>query len=150
MKVCPVCGNEIEASATLCPYCDSSQVLDPIIRKQAVKRISVLKIKENNPTVDEALKLLTNEISAAIERNIKVIKIIHGYGSSGVGGAIKTSLLTRLNTLKNNNQVKSIITGEQHNEYAGSRNYLLNKYPELKSTWIEDRGNPGITFIELA
>ena len=89
------------------------------------------------------------ELMAARKQKIKVIKIIHGYGSTGTGGAIKIALLNRLIVLKDELLIKTFITGEQHNEFAGGRNYLLNKYPELKSTWVEDRGNPGITFIEL-
>ena len=125
------------------------QEVIPVIEKKVTVRVSIVKLKENNPTVDEAMQRLSNEILAARKGNIKVIKIIHGYGSSGVGGAIKSALLYRLRGLKKDANIKSYTTGEEHNEFAGSRNYLLNKYPELKETWTEDRGNPGITFIEL-
>ncbi|RLD22021.1 MAG: hypothetical protein DRI69_02480 [Bacteroidetes bacterium] len=149
MRQCSTCGNEIQDSATICPFCDSSQEPVQIIRKKVAIRVSVIKLKENSPTVDEAMQRLTAGLVAARKRNIKVIKIIHGYGSTGVGGAIKIALLGRLQMLKEEAHIKTFITGEEHNTFAGSRNYLLNKYPELKETWIEDRGNPGITFIEL-
>ncbi len=149
MKECNTCGNEIQDSVTICPFCDAQQDVIPVIEKKVAARVSIIKLKENNPTVDEAMQRLSIEIVTARKRNMKVIKIIHGYGSSGVGGAIKTALLIRLRTLKNEAKIKTYVTGEEHNEFAGSRNYLLNKYSELKETWIEDRGNPGITFIEL-
>jgi len=149
MKQCDTCGNEIDDMATSCPFCHSPQEPLQIIKKKTTLRVSVFNLKKNNPTVNEAMQRLTSELSAGRKRNIKVMKIIHGYGSSGAGGAIKPALLNRLQSLKSDGHIKAYITGEEHNEFAGSRNYLLNKYPELKETWIEDRGNPGITFIEL-
>jgi len=149
MKQCAICGNEIEEKATICVYCNNPQEIVRAKEKKRALRVSVVKLKENYPTVDEAMQRLAIEILTARKKDIKVIKIIHGYGSTGAGGAIKSALLNRLKAMRNDNRIKKIITGEHHNEFAGSRNYLLNKYPEFKETWIEDRGNPGITFIEL-
>ena len=149
MKLCNTCGNEIDDNATACPYCNSPQEPLPITKEKVIIRVSILNLKENSPTVNEATQRLASEISTARKRSIKVMKIIHGYGSSGAGGAIKPALLDRLRSLKSDGHIKTYITGEEHNEFAGSRNYLLNKYPELKETWSKDRGNPGITFIEL-
>lgn len=149
MKQCDICGNEIDDIATSCPFCHSPQEPLQTIKKKTVKRVLVLNIKKNNPTVDEAMQQLATEISTARKRHIKVMKIIHGYGSTGAGGVIKPALLSKLRSLKNDGNIKMYITGEEHNEYAGGRNYLLNKYPELKETWKEDRGNRGITFIEI-
>lgn len=149
MKHCSTCGNDIPDNAGICPFCDGIQELTPVKDKKTVEQISIINLKENNPTVNEAMHRLSSEVLKARNKNIKVIKIIHGYGSTGVGGAIKPALHDRLRGMKNKGEIKSFITGEQHNEFAGSRNYLLNKYPELKETWITDRGNKGITFIEL-
>ena len=149
MAECNTCGNEILDGATVCPYCDALQDVEPVIVKKVAVRVSIIKLKENYPTVDEAMQRLDSDMIAARKRHIKVIKIIHGYGSTGIGGTIKPALLNRLRSLKDEAHIKTFITGEEHYRFAGSRNYLLNKYPELKETWAEDRGNPGITFIEL-
>jgi high-affinity K+ transport system ATPase subunit B len=149
MKHCSTCGNDIQDNARICPYCDGLQESRPVTVKKVAVRIHVVGLKEDNPTVDEAMKRLAKEISMARKTNIKVIKIIHGYGSTGVGGVIKPALHNLLRTMKIKGQIKMFITGDEHNEFAGGRNYLLNKYPELKETWTSDRGNKGITFIEL-
>jgi high-affinity K+ transport system ATPase subunit B len=149
MKHCSTCGNDIQDNARICPYCDGLQESKPVAAKKVAVRICIVRLKEDNPTVDEAMKRLATEIAIARKTNIKVIKVIHGYGSTGVGGAIKPTVHDRLRTMKIKGQIKMYITGEEHNEFAGSRNYLLNKFPELVETWTSDRGNKGITFIEL-
>lgn len=149
MKTCTTCGNEIGSQASVCPYCDGAQTGPERVERKAAIRISVVKLKDDNPTVEEAMQRLEGELATARKKSIKVIKVIHGYGSTGTGGSIKTALLIRLRKLKEESHIKTFVTGEAHNAFAGSRNYLLNKYPELKETWVGDRGNPGITFIEL-
>jgi DNA-nicking Smr family endonuclease len=39
------------------------------------------------PTLDEARRLVIEEIKRAKRERVKVLKVIHGYGSSGKGGA---------------------------------------------------------------
>ena len=39
------------------------------------------------PTLDEARRLVIEEIKRAKREGMKVLKVIHGYGSSGQGGA---------------------------------------------------------------
>ena len=83
MQECNICGNEIQERVKTCPFCGAQQEVISVIEKKVAVRVSIVKLKENNPTVDEAMQRLSNEILAARKRNIKVIKIIHGYGSSG-------------------------------------------------------------------
>jgi hypothetical protein len=106
-------------------------------------------IKEGQPTVEEAIERLKREVVSARQGKIEVLKIVHGYGSSGVGGAIKKAVLSRLASWKAKGEIRNYLTGEQHFERGATHNYLLRKFPELKETWKSDRGNPGITFIEL-
>lgn len=51
-----------------------------------------LNLKEFMPTVDQALKMIELEIELCKKEGIKVLKIIHGYGSNGVGGEIRKAL----------------------------------------------------------
>ena len=106
-------------------------------------------LKEGQPTVTEAIEKLRVEITNGSKSGISVLKVVHGYGSSGVGGAIKQAVLPKLRRWKDNAIIKNYMTGEEHFEYGARHNYLLKKYPELSDTWHSDRGNPGITFIEL-
>ena len=147
--LCDTCGNEVNARAEICPFCES-----PISRKatgetKKKSRITELLLKDGNPTVDEAINRLKLEIEEARKKRISLLRVIHGYGSSGAGGAIKPAVEQLLFDLKKSGAIKKYVTGEKHFEYAGKRNPLLRKYPELKEYWKTDRGNPGMTFVEI-
>ena len=47
-------------------------------------------IKKNMPLVSQAMTQLGNEIWLAKYARCHALKVIHGYGSTGQGGAIKT------------------------------------------------------------
>jgi DNA-nicking Smr family endonuclease len=45
-------------------------------------------VEAGMPTLDEARRLVIEEIKRAKREKMKVLKVIHGYGSSGKGGAL--------------------------------------------------------------
>ena len=47
-------------------------------------------MEAGKPLVDQAIKRLTFELSHSRALGCTVLKIIHGYGSSGTGGRIRT------------------------------------------------------------
>ena len=49
-------------------------------------RYKTINLKENFPTVALALATLEIEIDVAKQEGITAVKVIHGYGSHGVGG----------------------------------------------------------------
>ena len=49
-------------------------------------------VKADAPTVELALANIEIEIQRCHSEGVKVLKVIHGYGSSGVGGEIKKAL----------------------------------------------------------
>lgn len=53
-------------------------------------------IAHDGQTVLEALDQLVKEIRAARRDSERILLVVHGFGKSGVGGAIKTSLVTEL------------------------------------------------------
>lgn len=149
--ICSTCGNEIAPSMSICPYCDTPQEKSRALKeKKPVVRVQTVVLKDGNPTVQEALSRLDDELVSARRAKVRVVRLIHGYGSSGVGGAIRTAVLSRLKALKGQGIVKLYLTGEAHFEYGARQNPLLRKYPELQQDWIKDRGNRGITLVELA
>ena len=62
--------------------------------------IRELNLELGRPTADEALRRLTAEIAACRHMKRPVLKIIHGYGSSGTGGKIRTASRKYLRDLK--------------------------------------------------
>ena len=52
---------------------------------------NIINLEKDMPTVEAALMRLRLELSTLRRTGISTIKIIHGYGSSGTGGAIRTA-----------------------------------------------------------
>lgn len=50
-----------------------------------------LNLEQGMPTVDTALRWLEAELHAARKMGRPGLKLIHGYGSSGTGGKIRTA-----------------------------------------------------------
>lgn len=56
------------------------------------QRVRMLKIERGMPSVDSARRDLITAIANARRDGVAIIKIIHGYGSSGVGGKLRIAL----------------------------------------------------------
>ena len=56
-----------------------------------MKHTRELNLELGWPTVDQALRRLDAELEAARKMNTPLMKLIHGYGSSGKGGRIRTA-----------------------------------------------------------
>src|SRR5271170_649806 len=77
--------------------------------KAAIKTVN---LKSDLPSVPEALQRLERELALARRDRIAILKIIHGYGSSGVGGDIRIAVQKRLRELADAGQIHACIFGE--------------------------------------
>lgn len=112
-------------------------------------RIAEVRIKEGMPTVQQARRRLSTEIELGRRRGVRVIKLIHGYGSSGVGGKLRRALRRTLEELQSAGQVLRIVAGEDFTIFDGGARALLEACPELRQDPDLERGNAGVTFVEL-
>ncbi|MBR4124445.1 MAG: hypothetical protein IKR12_02620 [Clostridia bacterium] len=113
-------------------------------------KIETLNIKEGFPPADLAVA----NMEIAIERfsktkDTKVLKVIHGYGSHGVGGEIKRSVKIRLSELKKQHKIDDFVCGEQFGETVKSSYYILENFPELLIDSDLKNYNSGITLVFL-
>ena len=109
----------------------------------------ILNLKDNSPTVEQAIATFEINLSAYKLEGVKVLKVIHGYGSHGVGGAICYSLRKKLLELKKKKQIKDYLLGQQ---WDMSNSKCIDLLTNLKDCYQdEDLGhsNPGITIIIL-
>ena len=60
-----------------------------------MKGVRELNLEQGRPSVDRALGWLEAELEAARRMNTPLMKLIHGYGSSGKGGRIRTATIWR-------------------------------------------------------
>lgn len=141
---CLDCGNP-RSIGMVCQHCGSAEL--PL----AMQDILVLNLKHDRPSADEALERLTNTLRRATEVNIKVMIVIHGYGSSGEGGRIKRAIQDALDANYFADRVDEYHFGE-HIPY-GSPQYqaLLKRRPSLKTHLKHFKeGNAGMTVLLLS
>ena len=115
-----------------------------------MKNIYKINVESFKLTVNEALAQIESEIETLKLAGIKcVLKVIHGYGSSGSGGEIKKNLPAFLNALKANNKIEDYI----ENSKFGALSQKYKKYTKIFPELILDSDlrnlNPGITIIFL-
>ena len=108
-----------------------------------------MNLKSDMPSVDEALRRLEREIAVARQGKVALLKIVHGYGSSGAGGDIRIAVQRRLRELAEAGQIRSCIFGENWSKNDETTWRLLQAQPELKSDADLGRRNQGITIIVL-
>src|SRR5271168_689395 len=101
------------------------------------------------PQVHEALQRLDRELALARQEKATLLKLIHGYGSTGAGGDIRFAAQKYLLELAQNGQIRACIFGENWSQSDDSAWKLLQSHPELKRDSDLGRGNRGITIVLL-
>ena len=72
-----------------------------------------LNLELGRPTADEALRRLEAELEAARHMNTPLLKLIHGYGSSGKGGRIRTASRKYLLAQQEKGRIAAVVPGER-------------------------------------
>lgn len=114
-----------------------------------MKLIPTVNVKSDRPTVQEALTRLDQELAVARHQRHSILKIIHGYGSTGAGGDIRTALQLRLRQLVETGAIRACIFGEDWSKANQLAWRLLQESPELKNDPDLGRRNLGITILLL-
>ena len=111
-------------------------------------RVQVVNLEEGMPPVADAIEQLNWTISTRKrDKQAKCLLIIHGYGSHGVGGAIREQASKRLEAKCKRGELKLVVYGENFNPCDSDSQLLLNQFPELKS--LTDYFNHGVTIVML-
>jgi hypothetical protein len=114
--------------------------------RSGIQPIPVENLEEGMPTVAQAVRRLEAVLQRYRKKGEPVLKIIHGYGSSGVGGALRVELRQWLYGKVKSGAIVDIIPGEEF-ERGIKVNPHLKHFPQLE--WDSDCGrrNAGITII---
>lgn len=111
--------------------------------------MKLVNLESGMPTVPLALSLLTDALRMARNERCVAVKIIHGYGSSGEGGAIRTAMQAELMQRARAGEIRAFIAGEDW-RISDERSWaLLQSRPELKQDSDLGRGNKGISVVVL-
>jgi hypothetical protein len=111
--------------------------------------IQVINLEAGMPTVQEALSRLEYELTSARRKKSKILKLIHGYGSSGTGGDIRVAVQRKLVEMTESGQISDCIFGEDWSKSNEKTWKLLQSRPELKMDHDLERKNLGITIVML-
>ena len=149
MNACPVCGNDADQASQSCRFCGSE--FEP--RLESAPRPAILhrtvNLEQGRPLVETAMKRLELELGRARSENVRVVTLIHGYGSSGKGGTIKVECRKMLGYLVQQHRLNSCINGEDFDKRSGPGKALLRRFPGLEQSCGSDFNNPGISIAVL-
>ena len=106
-------------------------------------------LKDGLPSIEQARARLSSEIAAAQQAGLKVLKIVHGYGSTGVGGDLRFALQATLRQMVSRKEIRDCIYGENWRTGDERTWALLKQMPELKSDADLGKRNKGMTVVLL-
>lgn len=107
----------------------------------------IIDLEAGRPPVHQALSLLDRELARAKRQSRTLLKLIHGYGSSGTGGDIRIAVQNRLLQLVRDGSIRLCIFGEDWGPSNANAWNLLKTYPALKNDPDLGRRNRGITLL---
>ena len=123
------------------------QKVQEVLRQ--VNTIRTFNVEAGLPTLDEARRLVIEEIKLAKRAGARVLKIIHGYGSSGKGGALCIGLRKSFGLRKKEGVIRDFITGEAFSIFDDRVLALLDAVPELRGDPDLGATNGGVTILWL-
>lgn len=104
-------------------------------------------LEAGKPTVEEARRKLLDAIELARKDGTRALKIIHGYGSSGVGGKIRDGVRKSLSLRRKEGKIRMFVPGEKWSSVESGAQELLDAYSEIRRDSDLGRGNHGITVV---
>ncbi len=111
--------------------------------------IRTYNVEAGRPTLEEGRRLVAEEIRRARREGIRVLKIIHGYGSSGRGGTLCIGLRKSFALRKKEGIIREFIPGEDFSVFNPVTLALLEAVPELRGDPDLGATNEGVTVLWL-
>ncbi len=112
-------------------------------------KLITIDIKSEKQTVAEAIAQFLVELDAYKKGGFKVMKVIHGYGSHGVGGAIRTAFLKKCQDLKNRGIIYDYTCCDKWIDKNPTKKIAINYCPDLLADSELYRINSGCSIVIL-
>lgn len=112
--------------------------------------MKIIDLKRENCSVDYALAIVELEVESAKRGGICAVKVLHGYGSHGKGGAILVNLRKLLLQWKKSGFIKDYFGGDKWNMFDKTTLEILMKDKTIYGDEDMNRANPGITIIYIS
>lgn len=111
--------------------------------------IKTANLEDGMPSVPQARVRLASEIELARRAGTAVLKVIHGYGSSGIGGDLRIALQSTLRQMAQRGEIRACIFGENWRKSDEHAWELVKRFPGLTEDRDFGRTNKGITIVVL-
>ena len=111
--------------------------------------MEVANIEKYMPTVYQAEILVKNNLEMYRSKGEKAFKIIHGYGSTGKGGALRTGIRNYLDQLKHAKIIADYIPGENWTAFDETTRRVLDMDDNFRKDKDLGQMNSGITIIVI-
>ena len=111
--------------------------------------VYIANIEQGMPTVEQARIRLDQAFRTARMQRCKAVKLIHGYGSSGKGGAIRREIHNILSAQKCAGKLKAFSPGEEFSPFYSDARTIIEKCPSLTRDRDYATTNHGITIVLL-
>lgn len=106
-------------------------------------------LEGGRPGSADAVRIMEQRLDSVRTGGKSIVKLIHGYGSSGHGGAIREAVRSRLKEMKACGFINDYISGEDFGAFCEA----FRSKPELIGRLNGDsdygKGNQGITIVVL-
>ena len=109
----------------------------------------IINLEEGLPAVQDAMARLGREIRMARRQRVGVLKVIHGFGSSGRGGKLRLATRRELQNLQKRGYVRFFIEGERLSIFDEDTRRALACCPALRRDPDLERHNNGVTLALL-
>jgi len=116
------------------------------VRSLVMKTVN---LKEGMPQVHQALSQLDGELARARAEGYGLVKLVHGYGSTGAGGEIRIAVQRKLREMSDHGQIRGCIFGEDWSRSNEQTWTLLGSHADLKHDRDLGKLNRGITVVML-
>ena len=111
--------------------------------------VKELNLEQGMPTVDAAMGWLEAELAAARKTGRPALKLIHGYGSTGRGGRLRTETRKYLENEKRLGHICDYIPGERFSIFDEATRRAFQRCGSLRRDDDLERANNGVTIVVL-
>ena len=109
-----------------------------------------INLESGHPSIDDARRRLLSEMERARQSGAKVLKVIHGWGSSGEGGTLGPAIRKSLRLRVQEGRAVLVVPGERFSSDTNEGRELAQRHPAVRGDRDWNHANPGITVVELS
>jgi hypothetical protein len=111
--------------------------------------VRTFNVKAGMPSLDEARRSVIEEIRRAKREKVRVLKVVHGWGSTGKGGVLCVGLRKSFKLRLKERAIREYIPGEEFSIFNKTVLALLDEVPELRGDPDLNAANEGVTVLWL-